>query len=505
MRSPRPVRRRRRLPALLTLICLAALLPTLAPPATAQEEPIQQMRAVWADALHDGFRNHEQVDELFNNIVRANANTLFMQVRRHGNTWYNSPIEPRSADPKLAPAEVFDPLGYALARGKQMGIKVHAWVVVSVTCRPHDLLWGHPQHICTHHGPTAADPERWTTATYGGTQVGDLDFGHPAAIQYMEHVVMHLLSAYPELDGIHWDFIRTGGESYGYNRVSVERFNLAHGRAISSRPVPGDPAWKQWRRDRITELARRLYIRSKAINPRIEVSAATITWGGLGTYHPNDWPNSAAYDRVFQDWRGWLEEGILDFAVPMHYFSESNTRQREWYNGWLAWDRANVGRRAIVPGIGAWLNNTDENLAQIMRAFTPDDQGRHLAGVAIYSYDQPIRGGGFEPRRAYMDRLRNTVFAQPAKAPEWPWIVNPTGGHLQGIAAIDGQIMPNAKVSLVHNGSWLRDIYSSADGWYGAVELPPGAYTIIVHDPANPERQAFYDVAIQAGFVTNGP
>lgn len=492
---------------LVVLLGLVALLRGLVPPsspATAQSQPLQQVRAFWVDSSNDGFRNHPQVNELVENVVRANANTIFVQMRRHGDAWYNQSFEPRAADPRLGAAQEFDPLAYLIEKSHSAGVKVHAWLVVSVACRNSDPLRGHQQHVCTSNGPSAPDPARWTTATYNGQQVGDLDFGHPAAIQYMEHVVENLLRSYPALDGIHWDFIRYSGESYGYNRVSVERFNRAHARPLNSRPAPGDPAWGQWRRDRVTELARRLYIRSKAINPRVQVSAATITWGGIGSYTPDDWPNSAAYRQVFQDWRAWLEEGILDFAVPMHYFAEGQERSLNWYDGWLAWDRTRAGKRAIVVGAGAWLNSDWEGIAQIQRALAPDAEGRTLAGVALYSYNQPLRDSSFERRRAFMDQLRATVFAQPSRAPDWPWIVAPTTGHLQGMAVVDGEIVGDAAISLFRNGAWERDLSASADGWFGAVELPPGAYTILVRNPAA-ERAVEYNVTVHAGLVANGP
>ncbi len=492
---------------LLSLLLCCVLLPWLAVWPTrvaAQAPPLSQMRAFWVDSANEGFRNHPQVDELVENVVRANANTIFVQMRRHGDAWYNQSIEPRAADPRLGPAHEFDPLAYLLEKAHSMGVKVHAWLVISVTCRASDALRGHPQHVCTQHGPAAPGTARWTTATYAGTQVGDLDFGHPAAIQHMEQVVQHLLRNYPALDGIHWDFVRYSGAEYGYNQVSLERFNRAYGLPSGNRPAPNDAAWSQWRRDRISELVRRLYIRSKALNPQIQVSAATITWGGLGSYNPDDWPNSAAYARVFQDWRSWLEEGIIDFAVPMHYFAESEARSRAWYDGWLAWDRAHTGRRAIVVGTGAWLNTDQQGIAQIQRALAPDEQGRMLSGVALFSYNQPISASDRAQRRAFMDLLRATVFAQPAQAPLWPWIANPSTGHLQGIATIDGQVVPDAWVTLIHEGNWLRDLNAAADGWYGAVDLPPGQYVLLIRDPAS-QRTAQLNVAIQAGLVTSGP
>ncbi|NTU82428.1 MAG: family 10 glycosylhydrolase [Chloroflexales bacterium] len=479
-------------------LLLVALLLLGALPARAQE-PVQQMRAFWVDNLHPGLYNHPQVDELVNNVVRAGANTIIVQARHHGDAWYNNSIEPRSADPLLAPAAEFDPLGYLIEKAHSMGVRVHAWLVVSVACRPSDRLWGNPAHVCTAHGPAAQGAERWTTATFGGEQVGDLDFGHPSAVTYFEGLVGHLLQAYPALDGVHWDYIRFAGKSYGYNQVSLERFNRTVGRPPDSRPRPEDPAWSQWRRDRVSEMVRRLYIRAKAIKPSIQVSAATITWGGAGS--GGDWPASAAYAQVFQDWPAWLDEGILDFAVPMHYFEEGVSRSRGWYDGWLAFDRDRAGRRAIVAGVGAWLNTREQNLGQVQRALAPDGSGRALAGVAFYSYANSFARTSYEARRAFMDQLRATVFAQPARAPDWPWMVAPTGGHLQGIATVDGQIVPEAKVSLIRDGVWLRDIYASADGWFGAVELTPGAYTIAITSADG--RQTWLTTTISPGLVTS--
>lgn len=485
----------------------SAVLPGAAISTTAYAEeqaPMQQMRAFWVPLHEPGLLSPGEVDELVNNVVRANANTIIAQMRRHGDALYNNSLEPRVVRSGLAPADQFDPLAYLIARAHERGIRVHAWLVVSVVCRPGDALNGHPNHLCTAHGPGASGTERWTTETYGGEQVGDMDFGHPAAIIHFENVVQHLIRSYPDVDGVHLDFIRYGDVAYGYNQVSLDRFRRANGLPGNYRPAPKDPAWSQWRRDRVTELVRRVYIRAKAIKPQIEISVAAITWGGLGTYSANDWPNSAAYSTVFQDWRAWLEEGIIDFAAPMMYFEEGVERSRNWYDGWLNFARVNSGRRAVVPGTGAWLNSDAQGIAQIQRALTPDASGNSLPGVALYAYNQPLAGSSFERRRQFMDQLHQSVFAAPAEAPRWPWVYFSSKGHLQGIAAVDGNIVSDYRVSLVKDGQWVRDVPTAYDGWYGAVDLDPGWYTIIVKHPAT-GAEAAYDVLIEPGKVTNGP
>lgn len=481
------------------LIPILVLISLLLPGAARAQEPASQLRAFWVDALNPGFFNHPQVDELVSNVARAGGNAIFVQMRRHGDAWFNNSLDPRAGDPRLAPAAEFDALSYLIARAHQQGIQVHAWLVVSVVCRPSDPLWNHPGHVCTAHGPLVQGAQRWTTATFQGTQVGDLDYGHPSAVNYLETVVQQLLTAYPELDGLHWDYIRFADQSYGYNQVSVDRFNSAYGRPAGSRPNPSDPAWSQWRRDRVSEVARRLYIRAKAIKPTVQISAATISWGGLGS--DGNFAASAAYERVFQDWPAWLEEGILDFAVPMHYFEEGVPRTRAWYDGWLAFDRSRQGRRAIVPGVGAWLNTPEQNLGQTQRALAPDAAGRTLAGVAFFSYANPFSGVNDAARRVFMDQLRATVFAQPARAPAWPWVFAPTNGMLQGIASVEGQVAGGAKVTLIRDGVWLRDLVAAGDGWFGAVELPPGIYSVAVTLPDG--RQEWRTAQVRPGLVSS--
>lgn len=490
--------------ALLIVLLLVSMLTQITPASAApnRQNAAQQMRALWVDATNGGLHSPAEIEELLNNAGRGGINTLIVQMRRHGDALYNRSIEPRSAVAGLLPADQFDPLQYLLDRAHASNIKVHAWLVIGVSCRDTDPLRGHPQHLCTSHGPRIPDPERWTTATYRGSQIGDIDYGHPSAIQYLERLVQELLRAYPSLDGIHYDFIRYSGTEYGYNQVSLDRFRAAYGRPVDQRPGPGDPDWAQWRRERVTELVRRLYIRIKAINWRVQVSAATITWGGAGT---DDWSRSVAYSRVYQDWRAWLNEGIIDFAVPMHYFVEGSNQQRAWYNSWLAWDRVNTGRRAIVAGVGAWQNTPEQNIGQIARAILPDENGRSLAGVALYAYHLPVAGSNDDKRHAFMDLMRSTVFAQLADAPEWPWIVNPSTGHLQGIAAIDGQITPDARIILFKDGAWARELSATADGWYGTVELEPGRYTIVIRDSRNQARSTSVEVDVRAGAVTSGP
>jgi len=85
-----------------------------------------------------------------------------------------------------------------------------------------------------------------------------------------------------------------------------------------------------------------------AIKPQVKLSAAVIPWGD-GPRTDADWQKTSAYSSVFQDWRAWLEEGILDQAMPMNYFRESTGTQGVWLDHWVAWERDHAYGRQIIP------------------------------------------------------------------------------------------------------------------------------------------------------------
>src|SRR4051812_1401851 len=71
-----------------------------------------ELRAVWVDAFHDGFKSPQQVDDLLAWARAANLNALFVQVRRRGDAYFSKSIEPRSEDSDFAPN--FDALQYVI-------------------------------------------------------------------------------------------------------------------------------------------------------------------------------------------------------------------------------------------------------------------------------------------------------------------------------------------------------------------------------------------------------
>jgi uncharacterized lipoprotein YddW (UPF0748 family) len=382
--------------AILIAVILTASSPGLPVPVAAADGETE-VRALWVDAFHDGLKTPAQVERLVADARRANVNTLLVQVRRRGDVTYLGGREPLVPDHTIG----FDGLKALLdaAHNGSPRLEVQAWLTVypvwnSQTSPPAD-----PSHPFNQHGPSSSgddnwlmlrdDGESWTGAGYW------FDPGHPAVSAYVIDLAADLVQRY-DLDGVHLDRLRyfegenVGGgvrdHRWGYNPASVKRFNLENGRA--GQPDPNDLLWLQFRRDQVTNLLDRIRQAVLSIRPDLKVSAAVIPWG-YGPRSRADWVKTAAYRDAFQDWRAWLERGLLDQAFVMNYNLEASSTEAAMFDSWLSWQREHSYGRQMVAGLGIYRNSPADSVRQLRRALAVSPTGSRLAGVALYSYASP--------------------------------------------------------------------------------------------------------------------
>jgi uncharacterized lipoprotein YddW (UPF0748 family) len=360
-------------------LVILALLACL-PPIAAQQRT--EYRGFWVDTFNSTLNNHADVAQIVSRAKAANANQIYAQVRRRGDAWYLDSLEPKPDGVPIEPG--FDPLQDLIVEAHANAIEVHAFVIIGAVWNreapPPD-----PNHVFNRHGVTSAD--NWLTRTllpnfpFDGHRFGAefwIDLGHPGAAAYTLDVLMRLVRGY-NIDGLHLDRIRypeltasgqtpTNGANIGYNAVSVARFQKRYG--VTAVPSPGDPLWAQWRRDQVTNFVRRLYLNAIAVRPDLKVSAALIAFGG-GPTTETAWTSAEAYWRVYQDWRAWIEEGILDIAIPMVYKRDHVPAEKTMFDQWLAWTRTHQYNRAAIIGLGVYLNEIQGTAAQTPSAASP--------------------------------------------------------------------------------------------------------------------------------------
>lgn len=498
-----------------------------------------EYRAFWVDTFNTNLNNHTDVVNVVNNAKAAKANAIFVQVRRRGDSWYLNSLEPPGDRVPIQPG--FDPLQDVINTAHAEGIEVHAFVIMSA-------IWGrapnlfppeNPNHAFNLHGGFDAatntivpGPNNWLTRTllpdttpgstaisYQGHRFGSdfwIDFGHPDAAKYTVDVVTHLVQSY-DIDGLHLDRIRypelsisgqtpSTGTNIGYNPTSVERFQRHYDIPLGSAPpAPNNPQWNQWRRDQVTNIVRRVYLNALAIKPNLKISAALIAFGGIGSTE-TAWNSAEAYWRVYQDWRAWTQEGILDIAIPMVYKAEHTATVRPQYDQWDLWLRGHLYNRAGMTGQGAFVNAIEGTLRQTRRTLTPASGPTNLSGIIFFSMatsnvavtnnpfaippaTTPARpfsefasglttGKSVDGLILYEPEGMTPIFNDPASIPTFSWKTAPTLGHMRGEARQADNITLDTAAVTIENLDTHATTTTTTDGggFFGAVDLTPGPY-----------------------------
>ncbi|MDB6028703.1 MAG: hypothetical protein JWM68_4926 [Verrucomicrobiales bacterium] len=432
----------------------------------------------WIDAYHPGFKGASEVTKLVADVRAANANAVFVQVRKRGDAYYESKYEPKAG----VLAADYDPLADIIAKAHDTNggprIEVHAWLTVYPVWNG---IAGLPQQ--TNH-PYRLHPDWLCKNFQGGSYDGRMysfDPGHPEAQQYLFNVAMDVVSKY-DVDGLQLDYIHYSGKDWGYNAKAVKRFNDRFNR--KGQPSPDDAAWMQFRRDQVSSLLRKIYLSVNDAKPKVKVSAATITWPAPPNNEDEWFANSSAYNRVFQDWRSWMSEGILDINMPMVYSPHDQPGYHRLYSTWVEFAKAHRYNRHVVISPAAYMNSVSGTVAQIREALAPGKTGNAADGVCLFSYGSySSEPGAFEDFASDLTHRSRRggdvpVFPTPVAPPEMPWKTQPAMGHLKGFVYAEGTTNVLDGANLTMKGPMNRAISSDATGFYGSVDLLPGDYSV---------------------------
>jgi uncharacterized lipoprotein YddW (UPF0748 family) len=340
------------------------------------------------------LENRHRLEILLEDARGLGVTDLFVQVYRGGRAWFDSSLadpEPYASTWRAREGTAGDALSVLIERAHGQGLRVHAWVNVLSLASNADAP------ILRDLGPAAAavDQKGRSILDYPRFEVPEPDrryyrMGTPAlwldpaasgVSDRLAATLAELVERYPALDGLHLDYIRYPdalpfspatrfgvGLSFGFGEESRGRFEAESGlRApFGSSFVNGD-RWDDWRRSQLTHLVRRIAEAARLIRPAVTVSAAVLA------------DVERAYLVDSQDWIGWLDEGLLDFAVPMLY-----TRDQRLLRYGVEEMSGLAAERAIWVGLGSWLFSTSPGRAvEQLR-----EVGEHQRlGSALFSWD----------------------------------------------------------------------------------------------------------------------
>lgn len=334
----------------------------------ATSSPRTEVRAAWVTAWGAGIHTPKQLDGTLEAASQAGLNTLLIQVRKVADAYYESEIEPRGNN--IEPG--FDPLAATLERAHKKDIKIHAWINALRVWRDKSLPVD-SSHVIMRH------PE-WVNKRSDGALRNDeghyLDPGIPEVREYVASVAEDIARRY-KVDGIHLDYIRYPGLDWGYSELALKHYRADTGE--KGTPKPTDPKWQSWRRDQVTKLVSLIRNRVKAVRPNAILTAATISWMDC----PTDFRSATPYKQVYQDWKRWMSEGLLDANVPMNYRIESNPKSAKQFRDWLVGYKKWGAGKPIYVGIGAHNNSASDVLKEIEAV-----EKAGMAGWVIFHFDE---------------------------------------------------------------------------------------------------------------------
>ncbi len=288
-------------------------------------EPLR-IKGLWI--LRESMVDREEIDAALTFARESGFNHVFVQVRGRGDAYYNSLLVPKSP---LVRDNRFDPLVYAVTRGHELGLNVHAWVTTY-------LLWSARTPPETGNHAYHMHPE-WLEVDAGGNAHRDIDLGaprnesfegiflspvHPEVNGYLQAVFTEILLNY-NIDGLHLDYCRFADLDYGYNEEGLGVFRSRYsfdprdtnrmqdnstGDGADQGPDGKLAVWNDYRRRKVTDLMTALHAVITLSGKDVMLTAAVK-------------PNArVARHKYYQDWLQWLRDGIIDYALPMNYTPE---------------------------------------------------------------------------------------------------------------------------------------------------------------------------------------
>ena len=218
-------------------------------------------------------------------------------------------------------------------------VEVHPWTCVF---RTGSLLEEHPEYASVNREGTASE-----------------SFACPSRPEVRAQaiaVIQEIFDNYA-VPGIHLDYVRFAGSQYCYCERCRSDFEAQYG--TDPLMLPSDHQdWIEFRASQVTTFVQQVRSVADTFDPPRLVSAAVFN-------KPHDTEGDPAM--LGQNWKLWLDEGLLDFVVPMNYSADPGEFVSQTQTALLGNDPAHH----IYMGVGLYLfeeGERDEAVDQLEMA-----------------------------------------------------------------------------------------------------------------------------------------
>lgn len=221
-----------------------------------------------------------------------------------------------------------DQLAQCLAAAHPLGLRVHAWVL----CFSATLATPERLEVLRRQG--------WLLTDANGTAREWIDPANPEARAHLVRAFTDLAGRYP-VDGLHLDFVRYPDLASALGARTRARFEQSRGGRLPNWPAeigsgPVRTEFLAWRTRQVTD-----FVADVRATLRRETPGRWLTAAVFGKY-------PSCVDAVGQAWEVWIDQGLLDYAVPMNYTEDALMLQS------LLQTQTRTRRlaRHVLPGVG---------------------------------------------------------------------------------------------------------------------------------------------------------
>lgn len=367
-------------------------------------ETFDDFRGLWISRFEYNEDSTVDIQNKINNAADMGITDVFWQVRGKADAYYFSNHE----TPAEGWQQNIDPLQVAINQAQQRGVKLHAWLNTMPIWRdsaaPSD-----PNHIFYNSNPSfrVSDINGAVETLVNGSSSFSGSYARvnhvlPEVQTHLNNVANDLATNY-DVDGIHLDYVRWLGpsdqsDSFRPDWDYLPHDAYSHQLYLDATGLDGAngstfgrrQAYRDWVQSRVTDLV-------TSIGQTVD--AAEVTEGREIQLSAAVWNNPTTAENTYlQDYRTWLEQDLLDIAVPMVYLSQSNRNLMAGFLDDIFQAQTNTD---ISIGLGSYLHTggtsggVSETISQMQQVY---DDGR-ADSLTFFSYGSLLNGSSLSNER----------------------------------------------------------------------------------------------------------
>ena len=292
-------------------IILHGIMPSAA---MARLNPNQEIRGVWVTTNDmDVMVDQPKLDNAIGQLAELNFNTLYPVVWNGGYTLFDSGTAQRAGIQHFVRRGIqgYDILQELTDQAHRRGMTVIPWFEFGFMApATSELATLHSDWLTEKR-----DGNRLDTRRDRGDKVW-LNPYKPEVQQFITHLLLELISRY-DVDGIQFDDHFVLPVEFGYDSYTRSLYKAETGKDVPN--DPHNPAWVQWRADKLSAFVKTLNADLKARRRNIIFSVA-----------PN--PYDFAYKGQLQDWLTWVRQGWVDELIVQIYRNNLRDFRQQIYD-----------------------------------------------------------------------------------------------------------------------------------------------------------------------------